>query len=237
MENTLFIALSRQASLRREMSTIANNIANQSTKGYRQQGVVFSEFVRKTGDGPSLSMAQVNTTNLSMHTGEMIETGNPVDLAIEGEGFFLIDAKAGVRLSRSGAFSLNEKGEIVTGQGDRVLDISQAPILVPGGSQGMSVAPDGTVSRSGQPIGQIGIFRPQDATDLIREDGVLFDAPSGIEPVPDARVRQGFVEGSNVDPILQIARMIEVQRSYEMGQKFLEREDNRLRETMKSLTR
>lgn len=237
MKNAVYTTLTRQSGLMREMQVIANNIANMSTKGFRQQGVVFSEFVRETGDAPSLSMAEANTVNTSLLRGDLTETGNALDLGIEGEGFFLIDTEQGLRLTRAGSFSLSDAGEVVTPQGDRVLDVSQAPILLPGGMEGVSIAPDGTISRDGQVVSQVGLFRPVDDTGLKREDGVMFDAPEGIEPEPDGRMRQGFVEGSNVDPILQIARMIEVQRSYEMGQKFLEREDNRVRDAMQSLTR
>jgi flagellar basal-body rod protein FlgF len=237
MKNGVYTTLTRQSGLMREMQVIANNIANMSTKGFRQQGVVFSEFVRETGDAPSLSMAEANTVNTSLLRGDLTETGNALDLGIEGEGFFLIDTDQGLRLTRAGSFSLSDAGEVVTPQGDRVLDVSQAPILLPGGMAGVSIAPDGTISRDGLVVSQVGLFRPVDDTGLKREDGVMFDAPEGIEPEPDGRMRQGFVEGSNVDPILQIARMIEVQRSYEMGQKFLEREDNRVRDAMQSLTR
>ena len=99
----------------------------------------------------------------------------------------------------------------------------------------MAIAADGTLSADGAPLGQIGIMRPIDPNNMIREDGVMFRADAGFEPSPTARILQGFVENSNVSSITQLTRMIEVQRAYELGQSFLETEDERVRAALKSL--
>lgn len=237
MENTIYTSITRQSGLVREMQVIANNIANMSTRGFRQQGVVFSEYVRQTGESAPLSMAKANTHNTAFLQGELTDTGNPFDFAIDGKGFFLVETDRGERLTRAGSFHPNQIGELVSSEGFRLLDIGRTPILITGDPSEIYIAPDGTISNANQPIGQIGIFVPTEPETLRREDGVLFDAGEEFEPSPDGSLRRGFLEGSNVNPILQVTRMIEVQRSYEMGQKFLDREDNRIREAMKAFTR
>lgn len=236
MEASSYITVSRQGGLMNEMRIVANNIANVSTTGFRQEGLVFSEFVQSgTGDS-SLSMSRAPVRNTSFISGAIRETGGRFDFAIEGDGYFLIETQDGERLTRAGNFTPNGEGDLVTTEGARVLDAGGAPLFVPQGVD-LAVSADGTISADGQPIGQIGLVRPANPLDLQREDGVMFSSEGGVEPAEDARVLQGFLEGSNVNPMLQVARMIEVQRAYEMGQSFLENEDQRIRDAIKSILR
>ncbi len=235
MENASYTTLTRQSGLMREMSVIANNIANANTTGYRQEGLVFSEVIQNVADAPSLSMATARARATSLSPGTMSRTGGPYDLAIDGEGFFLIQTPDGDRLSRAGHFMPNNQGDLVTADGHRVLDAGGAPLFVPQGTGAVSIAPDGTISANGQLLGQIGIVQPSAGTQILRDDGVHFRADGPIEPNFDARVRQGFLEGSNVNPMSQIARMIEVQRAYEMGQSFADTENERIRNAMRTI--
>lgn len=236
MDNASYTTLTRQSGLMREMQVIANNIANAATTGFRQEGLIFSEHVSKVGDGSSLSMATGNVRQTSMQQGALTRTGGTFDLAIEGEGFFLIETPAGERLTRAGSFSPNAVGDLVTNDGFRVLDAGGAPIFVPPDTLDLSVSVDGTVSTAGRPIAQVGIYQPVDQLQMVREDGVLFRSDAGVEPSESGRILQGFLEGANVDPVSQIARMIEVQRAYEMGQSFLQAEDERIRNALRSFT-
>ena len=234
MEHAGYTTLSRQSGLAREMQIIANNIANAATTGYRAEGLIFSEYVQSVDEGASLSIGQGNLRNTSFAQGALTQTGGTFDLAIEGEGYFLIETPRGERLSRAGAFSPNGAGDLVTYDGFRVLDAGGAPVFVPPGVA-VAVSADGTISADGNPLGQIGLVRPLDPTTMLREDGVMFLAESGYEPADGARVLQGFVENSNVDAVLQLTRMIEVQRAYELGQSFLDAEDERVRTALKAL--
>jgi flagellar basal-body rod protein FlgF len=166
----------------------------------------------------------------------MAQTGGPFDLAIEGDGFFLIDTPNGQRLTRAGSFTPNEVGDLVTMDGHPVLDSGGAPVFIPTGLGPVGIAPDGTISAGGRPVGQIGLFLPEDPLSLTREDGVRFST-NGVLPAEDSRMLQGYVEESNVDPVLQVARMIEVQRAYELGQSFMENEDKRIRGVIDTLGR
>lgn len=234
MENAGYTTLTRQRGLTREIQIVANNIANAATAGYRSEGLIFSEYVKPVTGGASYSMGQGNISNTVFDQGALTQTNNPFDLAIEGDGFFLVETPQGERLTRAGNFAPSANGDLVSADGLRVLDAGGAPIFVPPG-QNVSISADGTLSANGAPLGQIGIVQPLDRTDMIREDGVMFRTEAGIEPAQAARVLQGFVENSNVSPITQLARMIEVQRAYEMGQSFLEAEDERVRAALKAL--
>lgn len=237
METAGYTALSRQSGLMREMQVIANNIANANTTGYRQQGVIFSEYVQE-GDGmPAVAMASARVRNTSWMQGTLEQTGSVFDLAIEGGGFFLVQAPGGQRLTRAGAFSPAGDGTLVTPDGYPVLDGGGAPIFLPPNAAEMAIGRDGTISAEGRAVGQIGVVRPLDVNRMLREGGTLFDSQAGTEPVENPRVMQGFVEASNVDPILQVARMVEVQRAYELGQSFMEREDERIRNALKAFVK
>lgn len=234
MDSAAHVTLSRQTGLAREMQIVANNIANAATTGYRSEGLIFSEYVRATGQGASLSVGQGNLGRTSFAQGALTRTEGPLDLAIEGEGFFLVETAAGPRLTRAGAFAASAAGDLVTPDGHPVLDAGGAPLFLPPGLT-PALAADGTLSAEGRPLGQIALVRPLDPLGLEREDGVLFAASGGTEPAPEARLLQGFLEDANVNPIHQLARMIEVQRAYELGQSFLQSEDERQRAALSAL--
>lgn len=234
MDNSGYITLTRQSGLMREMSVVANNIANSATTGYRQQGLVFSEYVVGIDHGDSLSMASARAKATSMAQGTLTRTDGLFDVAIEGDGFFLIDTPAGERLTRAGSFSPNAQGDLVTPEGYSVLDAGGAPIFIPPDAHDLNIATDGTLSSNGTPLGQLGLFNPVDPAGLVREDGVKFRSDAGTEPADSATLVQGFLESSNVDPLSQVARMIEVQRAYEMGQSFLDAENDRQQNAIKT---
>ncbi|MEP4249634.1 flagellar hook-basal body complex protein [Tateyamaria sp.] len=235
MDSSGYVTLTRQSGLLREMQVVANNIANAATTGFRQEGMIFSEYVSSVRDGPSLSMGQGNVRNTSLEQGALTQTGGTFDFAIEGDGYFLVETPGGERLTRAGSFTVNGEGDLVTQDGHRVLDAGGAPVFIPPDVGPIAVAPDGTVSAGGGLIGQIGLVSPVDPREMVRQSGVMFEADEGFEPAENARIMQGFVEASNVDSIGQLARMIEIQRAYEMGQSFLDSEDERVRRAMDAM--
>ncbi len=229
-------ALSRQSGLMREMQIIANNIANAATPGYRQEGLVFSEFVRRADPGlPSMSMGAARVRETSLAQGALTPTGGHFDLAIEGRGFFMVETPEGPRLTRAGNFSPNAEGDLVNPDGYRVMDAGGAPIFIPPDAGPVRISADGTIAAQGGVLGQIGVFEPETPSQLTRQDGVLFRTAGDPAPVESPRVLQGFLEKSNVDAIQQMARMIEVQRAYELGQSFLDAEDRRIRKAVDSM--
>ncbi len=237
METAIYATLTRQSGLVREMRVIANNIANANTTGFRQQGVIFSEYVRRSDIDSSVSMASARIGNTYLAQGTLEPTGSRLDLAIEGDGYFLVEAPGGQRLTRAGSFSSSAEGLMVTPDGFPVLDAGGAPVFLPPSIDSVKIGRDGTISVEGAPVGQVGVVRPLRADRMTRDGGQLFDAPDGFEPVETPTVMQGFVEASNVDIVLQMARMVEVKRAYELGQSFMEREDRRIRDALGSFVK
>ncbi len=236
MDAAGYATLNRQSGLMREMGVVANNIANSSTTGFRREGVVFSEYVAALDQDPSLSMAHASGRHVDLSQSTLSLTGGQFDLAIQGEGFFLIETPQGERLTRAGSFTPSAEGELVTPDGYRLLDAGGAPVFVPPDARGIAIASDGTLSADGQPIAQIGLWQPSDPLALRHQSGTLFEG-GALEPADGATVMQGMLEDSNVEPVSEIARMIEVQRSYELGQKFLDAEDERVRGVISTLGR
>ncbi len=234
MDNIGYVTLSRQAGLLKELDTVAQNIANASTDGYRREGVVFSEFVVATGrDEESLSIGHANARRSDLTQGALRQTNGTFDFAIEGPGFFLVNTPDGDRLTRAGSFTPSPEGILVAPDGATLLDAGGAPVFAPAGVAEISLGADGTLSADGQPVAQIGLWEPADPITLSRAEGVRFDPGEAPVPVENGRILQGFLERSNVDPVTELSRMIEVQRAYELGSTFLDREDERVRTTIR----
>ncbi|WP_171621142.1 MULTISPECIES: flagellar hook-basal body complex protein [unclassified Ruegeria] len=235
--DTAYVTLSRQSGLMNEMRLVANNIANANTTGYRQQGLVFSEFIQGMPKSPSLSMSRAEARNTSLQQGVLTETGGQFDFAIEGAGFFMVETPDGNRLTRAGSFSTNAEGDLVALDGARVLDANGAPVFIPPDVVTIDVGSDGTLSVDGQLLGQLGVFNIADPKDLVREGNTRFRTDEAIDPVDEPIVLQRFLEGSNVKAIEQVTRLVEIQRAYELGQSFLESEDERVRGALNALMR
>ncbi|SEM46622.1 flagellar basal-body rod protein FlgF [Gemmobacter aquatilis] len=237
MDAAGYTTLTRQSGLMREIQAIANNIANSSTSGFRREGVVFSEYVQRLDDSPSLSMARASGRNIDLTQGDLNITGGSYDFAIQGEGFFLLETPNGNRLSRAGSFMPAADGNLVNPDGYRLLDAGGAPIFVPPDAGPVALATDGTLSAGGTPIARIGLWAPQDPTALRHEGGTLFVSDAGEVPVEGSSIFQGQIEDSNVNAFSEISRMIEVQRAYQAGQSFLDKEDERARSVIQTLGR
>lgn len=236
MDAAGYTTLTRQSGLMHEMQVVANNIANISTTGFRREGVVFEEYIAGVEDGPSLSMANGNARVVDLTQAGLSQTGAAFDFAIQGEGFFQIETPDGERLTRAGSFTPSANGELVTNDGYRLLDQGGAPVFIPPDARNVAVAQDGTVSADGAPVARIGLWQPSDPLSLQHQSGTLFSA-DGVEPAEGGIVLQGYLEDSNVNPVMEIARMIQVQRAYELGQSFMDQEDKRMRGVIETLGR
>ncbi|MBU3031189.1 flagellar hook-basal body complex protein [Paracoccus marinaquae] len=238
MDNAIYATLTRQSGLMNEMRIVANNIANANTTGFRREGVVFAEHLSALDrQGDTLSMAHARGRLVDLGQGGLTQTGGNFDLAIDGDGFFLVDTPEGLRLTRAGAFLPSPEGELMTADGHRLLDEGQAPIIIPAGASRVAVGADGTLSANGVSFGRIGVFDAPEGARLSHQGGTGFSLDGDPEPVEFPSIRQGYLEESNVDPVFEITRMIEVQRAYELGQSFLDREDQRIRAAITAMTR
>ncbi len=221
MENAIVAGLSKQIVLTRALDTAANNIANQTTAGFKADQVAFAEYLRQvdrgsTGD-PFVSLVSDPDTYTDFGAGAIEQTFRDLDFAIEGDGFFAVETAAGVRYTRDGRFSVNAFGELVTRSGELVLDNGGSPILIDP-ERGLLVATsEGELQQDGSPVARIGVFIAED-TRLLRKTGDnLFSAPSELEAAAFARVRQGFTETSNVNPVAAMTDLIEILRAYEQA--------------------
>jgi flagellar basal-body rod protein FlgF len=225
-----YVALTRVSGLARELQSVANNVANISTTGYRREGVVFAEHVEALPvEGGAVAMTEARGRYTDELQGALVETGGRLDFAIEGEGYFTVLTPAGERLTRAGAFTRNADGVVVNADGHALLDEGGGEIVIPFEARTVGLAADGTLSVDGAPVARVGLVTVEDRAKLFREAGVLFRADAEPVPVEDGRVLQGFLEQSNVSPVAEMARMVEVQRAYEHGQKLLDQDDERIR--------
>lgn len=234
MSNAVYASLARQQGLMQELQLVANNIANASTTGYKSDRAIFAEMIVGTGaETPSLSMGSLAAHNFQLEQGALDVTGATFDLAIQGDGFFAVETPAGQRLTRAGHFMRSPDSQLVDPQGHPVLGAGGNPITIPQDAAAISIAADGSLSADGELIDQVGVFLPQGQ--LRRDSNTYFEAPDGTLPAERPNVVQGALEKSNVSPVLEVARMIDVQRAYEAGQALLEREDQRITQLIQSL--
>lgn len=234
MSNAIYTSLGRQQGLMKEMQVVANNLANSSTTGYKTDRAVFAEFLVSPGPSEdSISMGGLGGHAFKMEQGEMKFTGGQFDVAVQGEGFFVLQTPQGPRLTRAGHFQLSSESTLIDGFGNSVLGAGGNPITIPQEASQVSIGSDGSISANGQLIDRIGVVKAQG--ELERDSNTFFSAPGGYAPFEEASVVQGALEQSNVSPVFEVARMIEVQRAYEAGQAMMEREDDRINKLITSL--
>ncbi|MGE0119107.1 MAG: flagellar basal-body rod protein FlgF [Dongiaceae bacterium] len=225
MENSGYLALARQVALDRALDITANNLANLRTTGYKAEKVLFEEYVQQqtspvTPPNRMSSVVQLGTFT-DYRAGGFEQTGNALDFAIQGDGFFAVQAPEGTRYTRAGNFRLDDIGQIVTQDGLPVLDAGGSPVQLPADGGRVTVGGDGQVAVDGSVVGQIGVLEFADPQSLVREGSGLFS--SGAEPVQaeNARVIQGMLEGANVQPVLEITRMMDILRNFEAAQQMV----------------
>jgi flagellar basal-body rod protein FlgF len=235
MNNTSYVIMSRQAGLSKELTSVANNIANADTTGFRREGVLFSEYVKSLGSSErSLSQTRVGGHFYDRSGGAMTKTGGAFDVAIDGEGFFAVETPRGERLTRAGSFMLNSEGQLTTPEGYSVLGEGGSPITIPPGAGEITIAADGAIAGGSVPLGRLTLVTAPE-TALQREGGSLFKANEPTQAAERAQLRQGFVEGSNVNSVVELSRLIEVQRAYELGQQLLQQEHDRIKKTVEAM--
>ncbi|MDE2135162.1 MAG: flagellar basal-body rod protein FlgF [Alphaproteobacteria bacterium] len=221
MDNTLLVSLSQQLAAYRSMDVIANNLANLSTPAYKREEVKFEEFVQQVQpsegqSGPqSLSFVADNGVVRDLSEGTMQATGAPFDLAIAGKGYFAVQTAAGERYTRNGHLSLNGDGQLITDSGDPVLG-EGGPITVTADDGDIHIAADGTVSGKQGQIGKLRLVDFADERALQKKgDSLYATSQSPASAATNTRIVQGTLETSNVQPVIEITRMIDVMRAYQ----------------------
>jgi len=217
VQSGLYVSLSSQIALERRLTTIADNVANAGTVGFRATGVRFEDLVAGVGS-TSVSFTSPGNTYLPDKAGPLRETGNPLDFAVQGDAWFAIETPAGVIMTKDGRFTMSQAGDLVTLEGYPVLDPGGAPILLDPAAGVPVASRDGVLRQDGQLRGAIGLFSFEPGEDFVRFGGSGI-VPKG-PPVPlvdraDIGIAQGFLEESNVNPIQEMTHLIMVQRAFE----------------------
>lgn len=221
-ENTAYIALSQQMALRREMEVIANNLANMNTTAFRAKRMVFQEVLSEVSEDRPLSFVQDAYVVPSLDEGTQQFTGARLDLAISGAGFFMVQTDDGTRYTRNGHFRTDDQSRLVTDTGLPVLDDGGAPILVGANQNDITIRPDGTVSDRNGPIGKLALVRFDNEYALQPVGNSLFSTEEPALPATAASVKQGAIEGSNVQPVLEMTHMTQVLRAYQTTSQLLD---------------
>jgi flagellar basal-body rod protein FlgF len=244
MDNPGYIILSRLALQNRATQVLAHNVANADTPGFRALRPVFAEYVARQGQvqGPAagrpVAFVQDRATWRETEQGPLQSTGNPLDLAINGEGFFAVETPRGERFTRAGRFSLGEGGRIVDMEGNPLLNTDGAPIAVAPNDSRIEVLGDGTIRSENGALGRVRIVRFDNVQNLRAEGDRLFD-PAGEEAraVDRPRVVQGSLEGSNVRPIMEMTRLTAELREFQFAAQFAEKEGERLSTAVERILR
>jgi flagellar basal-body rod protein FlgF len=196
-------------------------VANAGTSGFRAERTLFEAAFRQAGEPRELAFVQDVGTVRDQRPGPITPTGNPLDLALDGEGWLTFQATGGTAYGRAGHLEINGQGEIVDAAGNRLLDDAGTPIALPPNDREVSVAADGTISNRAGQVARIGLAAFSDPQVLTpRGDGLM---RADVPPQPAAaRVVQGAVEGSNVEPVLEMTRLIETSRAFEGTQRLVD---------------
>jgi flagellar basal-body rod protein FlgF len=217
MQDSLYVALSSQIALERRLTTIADNVANAGTVGFRATQVKFEDVLSGTGSN-SVAFVSTGGTYLSEAKGGYRNTANPFDFAIRGDAWFGLETPDGPIMTRDGRFSMLQTGQLVSVEGYPVLDASGTPLQLDPAAGKPVVSADGFIRQNGEQVGAFGLFTFEPGLNFQRygNSGVVPNGePQAVVDRADSGVVQGFVEDSNVNPVLEMTRLIMVQRAFE----------------------
>ncbi|MFG5117184.1 flagellar basal-body rod protein FlgF [Methylorubrum sp. POS3] len=233
MQNALFVGVSAQTALARELDVIANNMANVSTTGFKGRSARFQEYLMPVASADSfqrqdrrVSYVIDQGTPLDLSQGPVEPDGNALHVAVRGDAFLTVQTPQGPRFTRNGAFELNPQGNLVTSDGYAVQGDGGA-ITIGQQETGLSIAPDGTISTNLGVRGRIRLVTFADPQALQNEGGNLFSAQAAPQPAgPESRLEPGALERSNVKPVIEMTRLMDVNRTYSMVSSIVSRLDD-----------
>jgi flagellar basal-body rod protein FlgF len=233
----LYVSLSAQMALEKRMDTIANNIANMNTAGFRAEGVKFESVMSKASGEPT-AFASAGQSYISRRAGSVNFTGNNLDVAVGGDGWFALESPVGTVYTRDGRFHLSSLGELQSVNGYRVLDPGSGPITLDPSAGPIEIGEDGAISQNGKRVSGVGLFLIPDDAQLTRYDNsaVIPNKPAeAVEDMTTNSVRQGYVEGANVNPILEMTRLIAVSRAFDNAVAAIQQSDSTTEEAIRTI--
>lgn len=237
MQTGLYVAVSSQMALEKRMNTLADNVANSSTVGFRSTEVKFNQVLGDTRP-TKVSFVSEGKEFLNTNNGGLTQTGNQLDFAIKGDAWFQIETPGGLALTRDGRFTMTETGDLVTLRGYPVLDAGGAPIQLNSQASEIKVSADGAILQDGTQVAALGLYEANFANGFSRHDNSAVIPNSGAEPVVDrfdVGVMQGYVEESNVNPVQEMSQLIMVSRAFENISALMRDSETSLSEAIKTL--
>jgi flagellar basal-body rod protein FlgF len=237
MQANLYVSLSSQIALQQRLDTIASNVANMNTAGYRADGVSFEQVLSKAGGTP-VAFVSAGTSYISRQNGEVTKTDNPLDVAVQGEGWLAIQTPGGIAYTRDGRLQMTPNGDLQTLNGYKVLDAGGTGLTIDPNGGAPTIASDGMITQGGNQVGALGLFSIDPTAKLSRfgNSSVIPDKPANaILDFGANGVLQGFVEGSNVNPVLEMTKLIMLQRSLDGITSGTQTSENSLQDAIKTL--
>ena len=237
MQSGLYVALSSQISLEKRMATIADNLANMNTVGFRATQLKFDD-VMTNADGAKVAYVSEGAEYVSTRNGGLTQTKNPLDFATKGDTWFSIETPSGPAITRDGRFSILDTGALVTLEGFPVLDAGGGQIVLDPNAGPPDLSQDGTLYQNGRPVASLGIFEANIGPDFIRAGNSAIIPSQAPQPVVDragAGVVQGFVEQGNVNPIQEMTQLITVSRAFENVTQLMRDSETSMADAIKTL--
>lgn len=235
MSDGIYSALSGAIAQERNLTVTANNVANVNTTGYKGDKTIFAEVMAKAKSklptAPSLRYTAVNQLAIDHQTGTLKQTGRPLDVALHGDGYFVVRTPQGERYTRAGSFVLDQRGVLKTLGGlevlqeDRNITRPGKTIAVPDQTKEIQISPDGSILADGLQLGRFKMVRFDKPDDALREGLTLFTTQAGVKPKPiddNTSVEQGYLESANVNAVSGMNELITVSRSFEALEKVIE---------------
>lgn len=229
MDITSNVATSRLVAQQRAIDVIAVNIANANTPGFKAERTQFSDWLSRQSAPTerTVTYTQDRATWREQQTGTLTHTGNPLDLALTSDGYFTVRTPRGPRLTRDGRFGLLPSGTVADSAGNALLDSNGQPVQLSSTDTIITVAGDGTISSENGQLAKIGVVRPNDPMRLQAEGNTLFVSGSATTRVTSPNIVQGAMEDSNVQPVLEVTRMLDGERQFQFMIQFIQAESDR----------
>jgi len=237
LESGLYVAVSGQLAAQRRLDTIAHNIANVNTPGFRAEEIKFDSVISNAAKEP-VAFSSSGNTFISRKTGAMVQTGNPLDLALSGDAWLAVETASGTAYTRDGRLQVSQEGQLRSINGYPVLDVSGAPIQVGPSDGPITVSADGMISQKGVRRGAVGLFALDEKAKLVRFDNsaLLSDIPGNpVVTFNSVSVQQGFLEKSNVNPMLEMTKLITLTRNFEATSSATDQFQDSLKEAIRKL--
>ncbi len=236
MENSTYIALSGQSAREHQMEVLSNNIANLSTPGFKAEKMMFQEYLTKPTDGSDPSSYVVSQGNArDMSQGPLTHTGNPLDVALNGGGFMTVTTPSGNQYTRNGHLQIDNQGELVTSAGFVVQGDGGSPIVIPSGTASITIGKDGTVATEKQTIGKISVVNFDNPQVMAESQGGLFTTDQTSTPATGTTVEQGTIEESNIQPVVEMTKLMDAAHQIGTAKNFADGEHTRLKNAIDRL--